>query len=136
MDTSHLHLNKNLSITFHIFPWHYKLWDELVRISVWNKKRQTGSREKVLQYRALFLRMCVCVCVCVCVCTHTHTHTHIYIYTHTHTLQYMALFYSIWLYFTGYSSVLHHICITFFIYKERLYMVPDIINVFINYQLL
>ena len=57
MDMSHLHLSKYLSITFHIFPWHYKLWDELVRISVWDRKRQTVNREKVLQYRVLFYGM-------------------------------------------------------------------------------
>ena len=50
MDSSHLPLSKNLSITFHIFPRHYKSWYELVRNSVWNRERgkqETGIKFKV-----------------------------------------------------------------------------------------
>jgi hypothetical protein len=103
MDTSHLHLSKNLSITFHVFPWHYKLWDELVRISVWNGKKTNRKQGESFTVQSSFL-------------------------------QYVT--------FTECGSILqdtaqfHTIFLLFFVYEERLYIVPDILNFFINTQLL
>ena len=131
------HIRKNISglWTQHICTWvktwvsHFisslgttncgmNLWEILCGI----EKRQTGNREKFLQYRALFYS--------------TWLLQYIYIYIYIATLQYMPQFYSIWHYFTGYGSVSHHIFLLFFVYKERLCIVPDILNVFINCQLL
>jgi len=125
MDTAHLHLSKNLSITFHIFPWHYKLWDELVRNSVWNRKKTNWKQGEIFTVQSALLQYV----------TFT-VYIYIYIYIYIATLQYMPQFYSIWHYFTGYGSVSHHIFLLFFVYKERLCIVPDILNVFINCQLL
>jgi hypothetical protein len=55
MDTSHLHLSKNLIITFHIFPWHFKLWDELVRNSVWNRKKTNRKQGESFTVQSAFL---------------------------------------------------------------------------------
>jgi hypothetical protein len=92
MDTAYLHLNKNLSITFHIFPWHYKLWDELVRNSVWNRKKTNWKQGEIFTVQSAFLQYVIFT-------------VYIYIYSHftiydTFTvygtiLQDMALFHTI-----------------------------------------